>query len=424
MWMVERATIRNQESNDQRAFHLFLPGSACLGVKDRVRLDVYMPKRPPAPLSTPPCVDASILRATEAGTTRFRQRFEERFIPDFYRTTPSGLTISSIGIGTYLGESSDSDDAAYEASIAAAIGSGINLIDTAINYRSQRSERAVGAAIQQVIASGTATRDELVVCSKGGYIPLDRTPPASRDEYQRYVRREFIDQQIVRPDEIVGGGHSLAPRFLRYCLAKSRQNLGLRTIDIYCVHNPGQVLASESPSELQNRLRSAFALLEEAASRNEIGVYGCATWDELRAGPGAPGHLDLERLVELAREVAGDDHHFRVIQVPINLAMPDAVRTPSQPIAATGRLESVVEAAADLGLTVIASSSLMQSRLTRGLPEALREAFPRTTTDAQRAVEFTRTLPGVAAALVGMRSAAHVDENLGAVRQGDLAASV
>ena len=73
-------------------------------------------------------------------------------------------------------------------------------------------------------------------------------------------------------------------------------------------------------------------------------------------------------------------------------------------------------AVSQLGLTVIASAPLMQARLTRGLPAALGDAFPTATTDPQRAIEFTRTLPGITAALVGMKQTAHVAENLGAVR--------
>src|SRR6185503_15817387 len=160
---------------------------------------------------SPPNLDRAALRATPAGTERYRKRFEAGFVDDFFRTTTAGITVSSIGIGTYLGDSNDSDDAAYQSAIRQAIGDGVNLVDTAINYRSQRSERTVGAAIQQAIAAGEVSRDELVVCSKGGYIPLDGAPPATREAYQAYVRREFIDREILRPSEIFAGGHSLAP---------------------------------------------------------------------------------------------------------------------------------------------------------------------------------------------------------------------
>lgn len=373
-----------------------------------------MPKQSP---STPPAVrapEATALRATAAGTARYRARFESGFAADAYRSAPNDLTVSSLGIGTYLGESTDDDDAAYLAAVRRAIASGINLIDTAINYRSQRSEQTIGAALQQVFAAGDAARDELVICSKAGYIPLDRTPPATRAAYQQYVKQEFLDQQILHPDEIVGGGHSLAPRFLRYCLAKSRQNLGLRTIDIFYLHNPGQLLGTLSEAEGRARLRAAFTVLEEAASRGEIGVYGCATWDELRIAPGQRGHLSLADTVAIAHGLAGDAHHFRAVQLPINLAMTEAVRVPTQRL--DGQLVTTLQAAAGLGLTVIASATLAQGKLTSGLPEAVRSHFPELATDAQRALAFARTMPGVTAALVGMKSIAHVEENTGAMR--------
>jgi aryl-alcohol dehydrogenase-like predicted oxidoreductase len=368
--------------------------------------------RSPKPVS--PNANQTVLRASEDGTAGFRRRFEARVVEDYFRGTTFGLSVSSIGIGTYLGEATDRDDIAYEGAVRAAIGRGVNLIDTAINYRGQRSELAIGSAIQEVLASGEATREELIVCSKGGYIPLDRETPATREEYQAYVKREFIDQEVVRPEEIVAGGHSLAPRFLRYCLAKSRQNLGLRTIDVYYIHNPSQQLGMVSRDELRRRLGAAFAMLEEAVARGDIGVYGCATWDSLRVPPENKAHLALEDLAGLAREVAGDTHHFRVVQLPINLAMPEAARDATQPV--EGRLVTALDAATALGLTVIASATLMQGKLTTRLPAALHAPFPHCSSDAQRAIELVRSLPGVASALVGMKRLEHVEENLGGVR--------
>lgn len=359
---------------------------------------------------TSPTVNFATLRATPTATVRFGQRLQHQFASDYFRTTTFGTTISSIGLGTYLGESTDADDAAYEAAIQHAIASGINLLDTAINYRSQRSERVIGSAIQQVLTVGEVTRQELVICSKGGYIPLDRTPPPNREAYHAYVQREFIDPEILRPEEIVAGGHSLAPRFLRYCLAKSRQNIGVRTIDVYYLHNPEQQLGSVSSEELRVRIRAAFALLEDAVSRGEIGVYGIATWDGLRVSPDDKRHLSLVGLVDIAKELAGEGHHLRAIQLPFNLAMLEAVRLPTQPL--NGKMVTVVEAAAALGLTVVGSATLMQSKLTSGLPDSLHAHFPDCRTDAQRAITFARTLPGVAAVLVGMKSCHHVTENV------------
>lgn len=354
-------------------------------------------------------------KATRDGTTRYCARHAERFARDFYRAGPLGLTLSSIGIGTYLGEDSDTDDAAYTEAVRLAITSGVNVIDSAINYRCQRSERAIGRALRGVLLAGDASRDEIVVCTKGGYVPLDEYPPATPEGYQGYLRREFYARNVMTSKDVVSGGHCLTPSFLRDCLARSRANLGLDVVDVYYVHNPEQQLAAVGYDELLERLRDAFKCLEECVERGEISVYGCATWQGLRVEPGARGHMALADLVQLAREIAGDAHHFRMVQLPINLAMPEAVRVPTQPLPG-GKVVPVLEAARELGLSVTASATLMQSQLASNLPPPVRELFPSLATDAQRAVAFVRSLPGVTSALVGMKQRAHVVENLGAGR--------
>src|SRR5215207_2663754 len=52
-------------------------------------------------------------RATGAGTERFRERFADALTEDFFRPFAGSLNASSIGIGTYLGECDDADDASY-----------------------------------------------------------------------------------------------------------------------------------------------------------------------------------------------------------------------------------------------------------------------------------------------------------------------
>jgi predicted aldo/keto reductase-like oxidoreductase len=119
-------------------------------------------------------------------------------------------------------------------------------------------------------------------------------------------------------------------------------------------------------------------------------------------------------LVKLARDVAGAGHHFQAVQLPVNLALSEAVRTPTQRI--DDRPFTVLEAASELGVAVVASATLLQAKLASKLPQQMREALPGFSSDAQRAIAFVRGLPIIASALVGMRSAGHIRENLGAAR--------
>lgn len=78
--------------------------------------------------------------ATAAGTARYKSRFPQLAEAGHFRGQEhvpevGGLHLSSIGLGTYLGEPDDSADREYTEAIATAIRSGINVLDTAINYR-------------------------------------------------------------------------------------------------------------------------------------------------------------------------------------------------------------------------------------------------------------------------------------------------
>src|SRR5580765_7470114 len=104
--------------------------------------------------------------ATKEGTTRHAQRFAGRASEGHFREAHRRV-LSSIGIGTYLGQPDTRTDEGYTAAIVAAAENGINVIDAAINYRFQRSERSIGTALQQLAAKGFE-REEIIVCTKGG----------------------------------------------------------------------------------------------------------------------------------------------------------------------------------------------------------------------------------------------------------------
>ena len=344
--------------------------------------------------------------ATPDGTAAYVRR-HERVTPEHFNAL-DGLRLSSIGIGTYLGADDPATDAGYRDAVVRAVGSGINVVDTAINYRNQRSERAIGAALAALIAAGSVRREEIVVATKGGFVPFDGAVPP---DPAQYLKETYIRSKVIDPADLVAGSHCMTPRYLTDQLERSRKNLGLETIDIYYVHNPEMQLGEIDRPRFMNRLRAAFAALEEAVSAGTIRCYGTATWNGFRQPPSSREHLALAEVVRAARDVGGAGHHFGVIQLPYNLAMPDAFTGHTQPV--DNELLAPLQAAEKLRLCVMASASVHQGQLTRNLPPAVRELLPGLQTDAQRALQFVRSTPGVTTALVGMKSTMHVAENVG-----------
>ncbi len=348
--------------------------------------------------------------ATTEGTARYRERLRTDAAVNHFRHEQQ-LWLSSVGIGTYLGSPDEATDRHYAEAVAHAVELGANVVDTAANYRFQRSERAIGAALKQLTASSVYARDEIVLCTKGGYLPFDGAPPRGQEGVRRYVEETFVRPGVADFADIVAGSHCMTPRYLAHQIEQSRRNMNVDTIDVYYIHNPETQVQVVGRDEFERRLRAAFEHLESAVSENKIRMYGVATWNGFRVAPTARGYHALERMLELAREAAGgDEHHFRFVQLPFNLGMPEALTQANQPY--EGAHVSVLEAARALGVTVVASASIHQGRVARDLPDAIREPLGSLATDALTAIQFVRSTPGITTALVGMSNPAHVTENL------------
>lgn len=345
--------------------------------------------------------------ATPEGTTRYRERFAGHAAEGHFRER-NGLWLSSLGVGTYLGEHDAATDAAYARAIARALELGSNVIDTAINYRFQRSERSIAAAVGALVAQGRLARDEFVIASKAGFLTFDGDYPSDPNAY---FQEEYVRPGVLRREELVGGMHCMAPAYLENQLDRSRRNLNLETIDIYYLHNPETQLPVLSRSEFLQRMGAAFAKLEACVAAQKIRCYGTATWDGYRKPAQARDHLSLEELARVAEQVAGPNHHFKCVQLPYNLGMPEAFLHANQRVG--GESVSLLEAARRLGFIVFASASMLQGRVARGLPADIRAHINgNLESDAQCALQFVRSTPGITAALVGMKRVEHVEENL------------
>ncbi|MFQ5914181.1 MAG: aldo/keto reductase [Nitrospinota bacterium] len=347
--------------------------------------------------------------ATPEGTAAYRDRLAGKAADGHFRPYRD-LWVSSIGIGTYLGEEDEETDRLNREAVGRCLELGCNVIDTSINYRSQRSERSIGQALRALFSQGKAQREEVVVATKGGFLPFDGSQPAGRDEFVGYVVKTFLKPGIIQTEDIVGGCHCMTPAYLQHQLDASRRNLGFECLDVYYLHNPETQLQEISREEFISRIRAAFETLEQNVSEGKIRVYGTATWTGYRQKPEEKDYLSLADLVQAAEEVGGEDHHFRAIQLPLNLAMPEAIALSNQPV--DGEMLSLLDAAEHFGISVMASASIFQGRVAQNLPTFVSEAFPGFTTDAQRAIQFVRSTPGMTVALVGMKQPAHIEEDL------------
>ncbi len=354
-------------------------------------------------------------RATTEGTARYRRRFAGAVAADHFRQV-GGLWLSSIGLGTYLGEPTDEHDHAYERAIREAVAGGCNVLDGAINYRFQRSERSIGRTLDALVKENVIRRDEVVVATKGGFFSFDGGYPPDPGAW---VVETFIRPGIIEPEEIAADCHCMSPAYIDHQFEASLANLGLDHIDIYYVHNPETQLGAVDRSTFRARLRAAFRVLEEKVARGALTLYGTATWDGYRKPPGSPGHLSLAEVIEEARAAASEagssEHHLGAIQLPLSLAMPEAFLAPTQPPYAGKEgagPRTLLAAAAEAGLIVMASASILQGHLPARISAGLAARIPGGRTQAQKAIQWVRSAPGLATALVGMKSVDHVRENL------------
>lgn len=343
-------------------------------------------------------------RAQPQATAEWARRSHAagRTSEDHFSHAPGELTLSSIGLGTYLGPADAPTDLAVEQAAALCWRSGrVNVVDTAINYRSQRAERSVGRALGRAIEAGHLSRDQVFLATKSGYLAPDGE---SQRSAQEWLREELVAPGVLRPSEIVDGNVLSVP-YLRDQLERSRRNLGVATVDLVYLHNSTDAqLPTLGRAAFRDRLAAAFAFYEEARRAGHVAFYGLATWDSLRAPRSDPGYWSLEETVALAREVGGSDHGCRFVQFPFNWSMPEAMVLRNQPVAR--ERVPLFEAAHRLGVGCFTNVPLLQGQLAREGPQI--DGM----TAAGSALQLARSAPGTVGALVGQKTPDHLSENL------------
>ena len=341
--------------------------------------------------------------ATAEGTAGFASA-HAGVPPQNYRRI-RGLTLSNVGIGTYLGDPDAGTDALVTGAVKESIGAGINVIDTAINYRAQKAERSVGRAISDLVAEGGISRENIFVSTKNGYVTDDADVQL---DFWPYINREYVQSGVISEGDISSGYHCMSVKYLEDQLERSLKNLGLECVDLMYLHNCVEGQAKDTSREdLLKRLGSAFELYEQKRAEGRIRHYGMATWESFRAERGSPLHLSLNEVLDLARRAGGDGHGFAFIQLPFNMHYDQALLRRNH-ASADGTPATVLQVAESQNVGVFTSVPFMQGRLLQ--PGAMPE-FGDLPANL-RALQFLRSAPGVTAPLVGQKSPEHLRENL------------
>ena len=345
--------------------------------------------------------------ATAEGTRKFMENAFKNGMANSHFRSFNNLNFSSLGIGTYLGQLTAEDDIDLENAIYNSLKSGaVNVIDTAINYRSMKSEKNIGHAIKRLIEDKIISRDQVFISTKNGYITNDGDYPTI--DVLEYMHKMYISQGIIDSKDISSGYNVLNPNYIRKCIDKSLTNMQLDTIDLVYIHNAYESWFQDiSRSEFNEKIRRVFQVYEEYRSQNKIRYYGMATWTCFRLPRNEEGYLSLEDMVRIAEDVAGKDHGFRFIQLPYNLAYREAYSLRNQTVNSDNNL-TILEACKKLNIGVFTSVPLLQAKLFDvKIPDYLG-------IDNQllKIVQITRSTPNVIAPLLGQKKLNHVKENI------------
>src|SRR3989442_14728514 len=96
------------------------------------------------------------------------------------------------------------------------------VIDTAINYRSQKAERSIGRAVIELIQEGTISRNELFISTKNGYITNDGDV---KEDFWENIQNVLVKPGIIKSGDISSGYHCMTIPYLQDQLNRSLRNL-------------------------------------------------------------------------------------------------------------------------------------------------------------------------------------------------------
>ncbi|MFP4487263.1 MAG: aldo/keto reductase [Campylobacterales bacterium] len=345
--------------------------------------------------------------ATKEGTTRVAERTKSS--DDFYKEG-DGLLFSSISLGGFAPEAYREENYIYsfKDSFLEAIKQGCNHFVTALSYRYTKTTQELAEALGEAFRAGLLKRDEVIISEKAGFIPL--AYPFPKNPY-RWIQEELVDTNICTKEDVVSDQYCIAPEFIEYSCDRSRDILGVETIDIFYIQNPEFMLGFLDRKEVLKRLEKAFKRCEELVKKGKIKRYGVATWNSFMYEKDNLEYLSLKELLDMAKKVGGKEHSFKYILFPYNLAKVQAATMKTQR-GKNGDV-SIFEAASELGVEMIGVSPFLRMNLFKApFGEKFRALCGEVAmSDIQRALQFARSNGFTVTTVFSSTKKEHIEHN-------------
>ncbi len=210
----------------------------------------------------------------------------------------TGLHCHPLGFGCY--RVSD-DNTTHADALGLYLESGGNLIDTSANYMDGDSEKLVGRILR------FHPREKIIVVTKGGYIQGRNMTLARERDFPEVVK---LNDQLW---------HAIHPDFLETQIRLSCERLQVDYVDVYLLHNPEYFLETRpgAHDEFYRRIGEAFRYLESQVAAGRLRWYGVSSNHYIYPASD-PAFTSIARTLAAA-EAVSPNHHFRVVQLPLNL---------------------------------------------------------------------------------------------------------
>lgn len=255
--------------------------------------------------------------ASQFATVEGTKSYAEKHSAVSYRALGNtNLLVSEAGFGTYRVDVSIEEH--YNA-LEKALTEGINLVDTSSNYANGGSERLVGQVLQDLFEQGRLSREEVVLISKVGYIQGENLEISQA----RAESSDPFEDLVVFDDELQ---YCIHPTFLEDQLNRTLDRLQVTALDSYLLHNPEYILVwceqqgvpiEQAEAEFKRRIKEAFTWLEGEVQKGRIHSYGVSS-NTFALSNRLYTWTALDEMLEWAEEIT-PDHHFKIIEFPMNL---------------------------------------------------------------------------------------------------------